>query len=276
MLIKSSSDNQIRYDNNTVKDLLALYGIQGDVLGRPEIYSYSFNQRPAGFNNWQSYADALINAGVPAEAIRMDTNYFGLNWFQIPENKTLEEFYNILTSQSGILKFPVNKLKVRLPITNSAIIPRNPYKSIVITDKDLLRSKYNNCFVKIMADTFGGGYIRSRSIYLYVGDSGSGDYDWLMQKSDTDNYLLVSSDAPVYVHTLVTQQPYETCKNWSVDEWEYFKENYNDKYFDFDSTDHFPRRYTIPLDKISSGSSYIVIAHFADNHVETSKVFVKP
>ena len=263
---------------DAVKDILALYGIQGDVLGRPEIYSYNCYDIPEGYSDWPSYATALINAGVPEDAIRMETEsaWFGINWCPIPEDKTLEEFYDILTASSGNLKFPVDKLEVRLPVKNSELIPRSPYKAAVITDKDCLRENYDNCFVKIFADTSSGGYIKSRPIYVYAGDSGSGDYDWLMQKSDTDNYLLVSSDAPVYVHTLVTQQPYETCKNWSVDEWEYFKENYNDKYFDFDSTDHFPRRYTIPLDSISSGSSYIVIAHFADNHVETSKVFVKP
>ena len=180
-----------------------------------------------------------------------------------------------MTSATGNLKIPSNEIEFRLPVIDRELIPRSPYKVTLFTDKDILSTFYNNCFVKIIADIDTGYELCSNSLYRYIGTPGSGDYDWIMQKSDTDNYLLVSSDAPVFVHTLVTRLPYETCKDWPVSEWEYFKENYNDKFFDFDSTDHYPRRYSIPLNDIPDGSCYIVIAHFADNHVETSKVFVK-
>ena len=274
IILKESGYINFIRDVDTVKEIYALYGIPAESIGRPVIYAYSFTV-PDGYSDVQSYKTALINAGIPEDSIVEYSNSVAINPFTIPANKTLEEFYNILTSSTGNLKVPVSEIEVRLPVINTELIPRSPYKVALSTDKDILSTSYNNCFVKIIADVDTGHEICSNSIYRYIGNPGSGDYDWLMQKSDTDNYLLVSSDAPVYVHTLVTQLPYETCKDWPVDEWEYFKENYNDKFFDFDSTDHYPRRYSIPLNDIPDGSCYIVIAHFADNHVETSKVFVK-
>ena len=274
IILKESSDTDFRRDVESVKEIYALYGIPAESIGRPVIYAYSFTV-PDGYSDVQSYKTALINAGIPEDSIIEYSNSVAINPFTIPANKTLEEFYNILTSSTGNLKVPVSEIEVRLPVINTELIPRSPYKVALSTDKDILSTSYNNCFVKIIADVDTGHEICSNSIYRYIGNPGSGDYDWLMQKSETDNYLLVSSDAPVFVHTLVTQLPYETCKDWSIDEWEYFKENHNDKFFDFSSTDHYPRRYSIPLTDIPAGSCYIVIAHFADNHVETSKVFVK-
>lgn len=275
VILKDYYENELKKDVATVKEILALYGIPEESVGKPTINSYSF-YLPTGYSDIQSYKTALISAGVPENAIKNSGNNIYFESFTLPANKTLSEFYNTLTSTTGSLKIPANAIILRLPIIDRELIPRNPNKVVLFTDKDLLTTSYNNSFVKITADIETGYDICSNSIYRYVGTPGSGDYDWIMQKSDTDNYLLVSSDAPVFVHTLVTRLPYETCKDWPVSEWEYFKENYNDKFFDFDSTDHYPRRYSIPLENIPAGSCYCVIAHFADNHIEKSKVFVKP
>ena len=134
---------------------------------------------------------------------------------------------------------------------------------------------YPDCFLKIITWDALSSSINSNPVYIYTGTAGTGEYDWLVENPIADDYVFVSSDAPVYVHTLVTQLPYNTCKDWPVEEWEYYKENYGDKYFGFSGSDHNQRRYSIPLDDIPDGSCYCVIAHFADNHVEKSHVFQK-
>ncbi len=162
-----------------------------------------------------------------------------------------------------------------LNIVTTSYVSRYPYKILI---KSPFPSGYENKFVKIcVTEEVADGLVHMPSpcIYLYTGSAGSGDYDWLMDNPNADDYVFVSSDAPVYVHTLVIRQPYESCKDWSIQEWESYKENYGDKYMDFSDVDYNQRRYSIPMDKIDEGSCYCVIAHFADNHVEKSKVFQK-
>ena len=120
-----------------------------------------------------------------------------------------------------------------------------------------------------------GPYNFSAPTIFYTGTKGSGNYDLLMKNGQSTSTLAVQSDAPVFVHTLVTKKPYSECKNWSAEKWEYLHKHIGEKYLDFSSTEHTARRYNIPVNQIDSGDCYVVIAHFSDNHTEMSEVMVK-
>ena len=123
--------------------------------------------------------------------------------------------------------------------------------------------------------TYLGPYNFSAPTIFYTGTAGSGNYDLLMKNGQSTSTLAVQSDAPVFVHTLVTKKPYSECKNWSAEKWEYLHKHIGEKYLDFSSTEHTARRYNIPVNQIDQGDCYVVIAHFSDNHTEMSEVMVK-
>ena len=142
----------------------------------------------------------------------------------------------------------------------------------LVTNKTL-EFDINNSFIKFLSRTWG--YSVTNTIYFYNGTPGSGDYDWFISNGESTDSMLVSSDAPVLIHTYITQLPYETCKDWSAQEWETYKQTCGEKYICFSSTDHAQRRYSIPVKEIPQGSCYCAVAHFSDNHTEKSPVFVK-
>ncbi len=120
--------------------------------------------------------------------------------------------------------------------------------------------------------------------YVYLGEWGSGDYDLLMPNASSKKSVIICSDAPVYVHTLVTKCPYETCKDWDASTWEYYKDDIGKRIMNFTADkevegnlvtgDHNPKIYKIPED-IEKGSCYCVIAHFANGDVLMSEVMQK-
>ena len=120
-------------------------------------------------------------------------------------------------------------------------------------------------------------YILSNSSYvLDTLTKGSGDYDLLLANGASTSSVAVSSDKPVWIETIDTPQPYSTCKNWTVEEWKAnFPRHIGDKLIDFSSDDHSLKRYNIPVDKINTGNSYVVLAHFADGHTDMSAVMTK-
>ena len=140
----------------------------------------------------------------------------------------------------------------------------------------------DNAFLKVVSSphnenrpTYLGPYNFSAPTIFYTGTKGSGNYDLLMKNGQSTSTLAVQSDAPVFVHTLVTKKPYSECKNWSAEKWEYLHKHIGEKYLDFSSSEHTARRYNIPVNQIDSGDCYVVIAHFSDNHTEMSEVMVK-
>ncbi len=126
-----------------------------------------------------------------------------------------------------------------------------------------------NSFVKFIT---GGGDSRSYPSYFYTGTKGSGNYDLLMANGSSKTSVAVSSDAPVFVHTLVTSKDYESCKNWTEYEWEFHKKSVGDTFLSFSSSNSNPQKYTIPVDEIESGECYCVIAHFSDGSTVMSDV----
>ena len=121
--------------------------------------------------------------------------------------------------------------------------------------------------------------------YIYAGDSGTGDYDLLMQNASSKKSVIICSDAPVYVHTLVTKCSYEKCKDWNYSTWEYYKDDVGKKILNFSADkeeggvlvagDHTPKIYKIPYGDLDDGDCYCVIAHFANGDVLMSPVMQK-
>ena len=109
-----------------------------------------------------------------------------------------------------------------------------------------------------------------KPVIHYTGTASSGNYDYIIQNKD--NSILVASDAPVFVQTLVTNRPYSECSKWTAKEWEAFHEHKGDQYMAFSSSDHSPQKYTIPVSEISSGNCYCVIVHYANNTTEKTEV----
>ena len=124
-----------------------------------------------------------------------------------------------------------------------------------------------NSFVKILTKNESEYGLPN---YYYTGEPGSGKYDNFVVYGDK---LVVSSDAPVFVHILSSAQPYSECKDWSVVEWENNRKEEELLYYgDFSSTNYSAIFHDIPLDQIESGRSYVAIAHFANNKTVMSEV----
>lgn len=139
-------------------------------------------------------------------------------------------------------------------------------------------SKVSSTYVKIVPRDTGGTISWFTPFYCYNGAPGTGENDFLMQNDNSTDSVVICSDKPVFVHTAVSEMPYEVCKTWGFDEWEYFKLSLNEKILDFgaptqqDPNKNLPKRYVIPVEQMKTGDSYVVIAHFSDNHVEMSRV----
>ena len=107
--------------------------------------------------------------------------------------------------------------------------------------------------------------------YFYTGTQNSGDYDLLIPNGGTSSTeFAVSSDSAVFVHTIVTKRP--ECTDWWVYDWEDFRKHIGEKQLSFSPTDHGPKRYKVPVEKINPGEYYVVIAHYADGTTAMSSV----
>ncbi len=128
--------------------------------------------------------------------------------------------------------------------------------------------------------------------YYYTGtEQNSGTYDLLLPNGSSNSSVAIQSDAPVFVQTLVTNVSYNECKDWTTDEWDFYKKAVDERILSFsaDTTttdedgtvtvttrgDHSPKRYTIPMDQIENDQCYCVVAHFADGTTAQSQVWQK-
>lgn len=68
--------------------------------------------------------------------------------------------------------------------------------------------------------------------YLYTGTKNTGKYDYIMANGTSTSSIIVSSDAPVFIHTMITSNSYDECKNWTVYEWEEFRKEAGITVFD--------------------------------------------
>ena len=136
-------------------------------------------------------------------------------------------------------------------------------------------------FVKVVGtaaledDVTTRSFGNSAPFYFYTGSSkNSGDYDYILANGSSKSTLLVASDAPTFVHTLVTKHPLSECRDWTVGEWEHNHRHIGDKYMDF-STNPTAKKYTIPVGEMEAGDCYVVIAYFADGTCTMSSVMQK-
>lgn len=122
---------------------------------------------------------------------------------------------------------------------------------------------YNNYEIYYTGYDTGDGSVR-----------GTGKYNMLYKNGTSKESVVLASDAPVLIHTLVTSAPYSEAKEYSRAQWESLKE-IGTKQINFTTTNHDPLRYNIPTGEIQSGQSYIVIAHYADDSILMSEVMQK-
>lgn len=114
----------------------------------------------------------------------------------------------------------------------------------------------------------------SNPLYYYKGTAGNMANDFLLSNGSSKDSVLIGSDKPVYVHTLVTSVPLIECSVWDSAEWEFYKEEYNEKIISCSDSNE-PKVYVIPTEKIAKGKHYIVIAHYSNNNVKMSEIFTK-
>lgn len=138
---------------------------------------------------------------------------------------------------------------------------------------DSSTSFIGNSIIRVVPSSLNG---RTPIGYFFTGGSkNSGDFDLITPNGNSKTSIGISSDAPVYVHTVVTTRPYSECINWSVEEWDTYRKYIGGKKLTFTSSDHSSKRYNIPVDQINSGECYCVIAHFADGTRTMSEVMQK-
>lgn len=117
-------------------------------------------------------------------------------------------------------------------------------------------------------------YGSSTPCYFYTGSQrNTHNYDYILQNGKDKESVLVYSDAPTFIHTLVTKQPLSVCEEWDIDFWEHNHKHCGDKQWSF--TNPNALKYEIPVDKMDSGDCYVVIAHFADGTSAISEVMQK-
>ena len=187
--------------------------------------------------------------------------------------------------------------------TKSWITTNKQYSNIPLNQHD---TNYDNCWHSMTIDAYSfykivGTYNSYKPIplYHYAGEQNSGEYDILLANGTSNSSVSVASDAPVFVHTLVTKKPYSVCSTWSIEEWEQYRRELNPVVISFSKDeehtiaipaaqegdepqtityttgDHSPKRYNIPVGEINSKECYCVIAYFADGTYIMSQVMQK-
>ncbi len=138
-----------------------------------------------------------------------------------------------------------------------------------------------NSFVKIVASAaledsvLATNFGNSAPYYYYTGsDKNSGRYDYIIPNGKDKSTVLVASDAPTFVHTLITKHSLSSCETWTVDEWEHNHKHIGNQYMDFTGNST-AQKYRIPVSEMDSGDCYVVIAHFADGSSAMSEVMVR-
>ena len=113
----------------------------------------------------------------------------------------------------------------------------------------------------------------SDAVYCYVGDipsdkTGSGKMLWM------ENGVMISSDLPVFVETLVTKKSKAECEQWDIQKWQHHRKHIDPVYMDFTNSSS-PMLYEIDYDKMDKGDCCVVVAHFSDGSTKMSPVHQK-
>lgn len=174
------------------------------------------------------------------------------------------DFYNLSDSQSDV------PLSSSYYIDSYSVYAQQPGYSQTTRSNIQLPA---NSFIRVAGRSC---YCTPYIFYTGSGGSTNGKSDLLISNGGSTDSVAVQSDAPVFVHTVVTDEPYNVCKNWSVTEWETYKKHVGDELFPSGNiTGLFMQRYDIPGEQINPGQCYCVIAHYAAGTTIMSQVMVR-
>ncbi len=158
--------------------------------------------------------------------------------------------------------------KERCKLTNSAHFTIKEENSLYIYSKELTEVPLNT-FIKVSTNISYGDSCSNTIFYNGASSHGKAS-DRLINLGDE---FLVASDQPVYIFTTGSMHSYDECSKWTVEDWETFHIKSNERYLDFSvvpaGTMLF---YTPDTTWMPDDCCYVVIAHFADGHVEISEV----
>ena len=124
----------------------------------------------------------------------------------------------------------------------------------------------SDSYIRIIAYDYGD---YSQPSYFYVGSASVASCDYIVPH--TEKSVLVNSNQPAFVHTLVTSASYDECKNWDIKKWDRRRKIIGKEYFDFKNSNT-TDIYESPFDQIVPGECYIMVAHFSDGSVKYSSV----
>ncbi|MBR4374712.1 MAG: hypothetical protein IKP49_10165 [Treponema sp.] len=220
-----------------------------------------------GYNNCREWTGTFVSAKIPS--------------FKMQSGSLVSEEYNgntLYKWRLGIAKLDTSNTtwSKQGEITTAPTESSGTNGGKIYTYSSSLNLP-TDTFVKIFAtaaledSVLSTNFGNSAPFYYYTGTKNTGEYDYIIKNGKDKSSVLVASDAPTFVHTLVTKHSLSECEDWSVNEWEHNHKHIGDKYMDF-SSNPTARKYTIPVSEIESGDSYVVIAHFADGSSAMSEV----
>lgn len=231
---------------------------------------------------WESI---IHDPGVFKQEIKVGDFYSykkdgGTTWYVNYSYKAYDNAGNCTKLDNGIISWD----KENLGVTFKDIEDYNPSilssEQLGLNDQSWKElSDSTNCFIRMYFSdkTLEDNKILNKApCYLLASfTTSSGDYDYILPNGNSDDSIIVCSDAPVYVQTLYTKVPYDECKNWSAYEWCLYGQSVQHTYMpysqDVDPDDpmkpgHSPKVFSISgtsLKNIPAGASYVIIVHYA-------------
>ena len=207
-------------------------------------------KKTAGYKNIQKF-----------ETVYSHVNSIGLNCYEF--NETKNSFAEDSTSFVSLNSFNTN-------ITSNTDTPTftaNSYIKIVLQENFTYTTKFT------YDETIYINY--SNPMYYYNGAAaaGSSENNFIIPNGSSKEKVVIGSDYPVFVHTVVTSRPLKECKTWDYPEWEYFNEYVGEKVLHCETSS--PKVYTIPVNEIGGGKYYVVIAHYADGDALMSDIMTQ-
>ena len=208
------------------------------------------------FNNFPASSSSYIRS---EKTDKNNSNYQNGEWNIIINN------YNTTSNKW------INNKKINTnPSYNST---QNDFYFTSITNSSLPSNSFIQVIAQAVVKHEDNSYWDSHysdTVYHYTGTKSSGDEtDFMIEQG---GFWLIGSDQPVLVHTLVTKQGYDVCQSWDAATWERNHTVLSEKQLSFTSSNSGAKKYNPNVSSLNSGDCYVVIAHFADDHIEMSEV----
>ena len=177
----------------------------------------------------------------------------------------------------------LNKWQTYFYTDNSANITNSQYHNLNITPEEETNPKTyyvafshypEDSFIRINRAESDEVIVLYVPQYFYTGtEKNSGTCDFMMSGSsglynfavpggNSTNSLFISSDAPVFVHTLVTDRTEKEIQKWTRNDWELNAKPLSERQLDF--TIPGLQTYTVPVNEMKQKEYYCTIAYLAD------------